>query len=128
MIEQLDAEPVRASIPDPDSGLTREELVDGVAFADLLFGALYDISTIEWVPAAIDAAERGEIDIAAEWLTYDGFSADRQPADDESIDFAEGVQYAVECAEELPFNSLDRAIARAGRTTRSLRPCCSTPS
>ena len=108
----LDERPITFPATRPDSGAKVRVVLDGERFLGLLFSDFYDWKRITFLPDIIAAAARRDIPFLksyAEWL------AENLP----DPEFSGGLQLAMECREEFPFNP--EAEMRAGAAAPPFR-------
>jgi pimeloyl-ACP methyl ester carboxylesterase len=100
---------------DPDTGEVTEQELTGDGFLDLIVESLYDTAAIPELPLVIYEVSEGNYGIVSQIGTGEisgGFNRPVARQEDEGdISDSEGMFHAVECTEELPFNSLDEAVA-----------------
>ena len=107
---------------DPETGEFYEVELNGDMLIDLLGEALYDTTLIPYMPLAIYYAYNDDPETAMS--IFEGYIADweEDTAEDEEeyvdeeyaeedYSESEGMMNSVECYEEIPFNSLDAALA-----------------
>jgi pimeloyl-ACP methyl ester carboxylesterase len=120
-VEELNENPALVSDFDPATDEEYEYDVYGDDLVNSIFSAMYSTQLVPFLPAVIDAAAAGEYEVAFDLL--DGLYIDDESdapyfdmyefLTDEEIDYftsisdAEGMFNAVECFEEVHFNSLD---------------------
>jgi pimeloyl-ACP methyl ester carboxylesterase len=102
LVDQLNAAPLELKLY--AAGADRTVRLDGGLLIDVLFVGLYNPVVTASMPQMIYAIQQGNYTILRERLAlyFDTGSA-------------LGMQMAVQCAEELPFNSVEQAFAAAGQ-------------
>ncbi len=109
--ESLNDTPAMYQTTDEQTEEVSEEELTGDSFLDLIVEALYSTTAIPELPLVIYEVSEGNYDAAGMIDTGElsqGFS--RQDDAQGDISDSEGMFNAVECIEELPFNSLDAAV------------------
>jgi pimeloyl-ACP methyl ester carboxylesterase len=110
-VAQLDAHPLSATVKDRK---TKQEVtgpIDGNTLVGMIAQVLYVDQAQKIVPLLIEDLKAGKTAVATIVLNALGVT------DDVSV----GAHYAIECKEEVPFNSLDKALADAGSVMPELR-------
>lgn len=105
-VRALNAENARFNATDPLSGRAYAVAVSGDNLIDLTFQFLYDTEVIPLLPRLIYDLSQGKTDLLALLV---GSLIASQPA------VSDGMHYALQCAEEIPFNSPQAMRAAAGR-------------
>lgn len=118
LLEELDEEPLYFYAG--EIGTDEDIEVDAFTFLDVITGALYDTDLIPSLPQLIIDTYEGDYELLLwNFLLEDTEGYRRQRPDnaewpdDASLEDAQGMFYAVECYEEVPFADLDAAYARA---------------
>ena len=128
VVSILNTNPVDVTVTDPETGELFDTFLSGDDLVDTLFASLYDTEVIPYLPYIIYETSNGNYNALSD-LTL-GFLPDDDLSDDdffsadspgttifedilgallgeEDVYDSEGAFYAVECREEIPFNSLD---------------------
>lgn len=101
-VAALNRDPVRAPVTDVFTGQVYDAVFDGAAFGGIVFQSLYSEEIIPILPRLIDDVSQGEL--------YDlGLLATTFLANGEF--FSLGMQFSVQCHEEVPFSSPERTAA-----------------
>ncbi len=96
---------------DADTGEVSEEELTGDSLLDAIIEALYSTSAIPELPLVIYEVSEGNYEVVGQ-IDSGELSGNFSRQDDAGdISDSEGVFNAVECREELPFNSFDEAVA-----------------
>lgn len=98
VVEQLNAEPQQMYIIHPTSELEVEVVVNGDRLVGLAFHALYSESFIPYLPQIIYDAYEGNYAMLA--ATMESYLRDQQG-------FSMGMNFSVQCMEEVPFTTLE---------------------
>jgi pimeloyl-ACP methyl ester carboxylesterase len=103
----MDDEPVTVQGTDPDTGDAVEVEMTGYDLMSKVFEALYDSTMIPELPKMIFDAANGDPDSLAPLLglDYKGYQDDEGDISD-----SEGMNFSVECTEEIPFNDEKKAV------------------
>lgn len=96
LVDQLDAEPVSFTAADLLTGDQFPAALNGDGLMNVTFGALYSKSSLAGLPELVTQLEQGDTS-GAEALVSQDITG--------SAFFAEGMYWAVECHEEVPFIS-----------------------
>lgn len=114
-IDNLNRHPLTARGYDRVTGEFVTQKIDGKVLVFALFDAMYRSSVIPDVPKAIDAAAAGDLETAFELLA--GLGAQRRkpvkpgdrppPSADERPHRSDGLFLSVDCAEEVPEDTVD---------------------
>jgi pimeloyl-ACP methyl ester carboxylesterase len=102
LLEDLEAAPLRAPVSDIFTGETYDALFDGAAFADILFGSLYLTEVIPELPRLIDEVAAGDtfrLSVLTTNLLANGAFV------------STGMQFSVQCREEVAFSSPEAVTA-----------------
>jgi pimeloyl-ACP methyl ester carboxylesterase len=96
LLDQLDAEPIETEATNVLTGETVPAVIDGTDALELVFGALYDRGRFSLIPQMVEGSLAGdheiiELLVSIEVSNYGLIST--------------GMQLAVECNEEIPFES-----------------------
>ncbi|MBX3080973.1 MAG: alpha/beta hydrolase [Anaerolineae bacterium] len=118
LIDTLNDTPAPVNTVDAASGQTVADQLAGDDVADIVFQAVYSTSYIAELPSAIYAASQGDYE---RLLTMRDGQYPRTRQTDPDLTDSEGMFNSVECAEEIPFNSLDKAKAAAAQIDASLQ-------
>ncbi len=105
-IDQLNTNPVSFDVIDPGTSQKREVKMDGDSFAGTVFQALYATDIIPSLPKNIYAVHNGDTRFLSLWTLLELSQMDAV-----SI----GMNYAVQCTEELAFdtiNSIEATLAK----------------
>ncbi len=105
-IDQLNANPATFQVIDPTSHQQREVKMDGDGFASYIFQALYATEIIPALPKNIYDIYNGDTRFLSLWTLVELSNIDAVSA---------GMNYAVQCTEELAFdtaNSIDATLAK----------------
>lgn len=121
MIARADENPIAVNIDHPRTGeavtvyLTGDDLVLGV------FNALRDVRLIGYLPFVIEEIYAGNMSVITP-LAQNGFAS--------MFNTPLGIYYAVECAEEFPFNDMERQqiVAQGYTGLENFLPTPSDPS
>jgi pimeloyl-ACP methyl ester carboxylesterase len=105
-VDALNLENARFTATDPINGISYQVAVSGDNFIDLLFQFMYDTDVIPMMPKLIYDASQGNTDLMA--LLVGSLIASQSAISD-------GMHFAVQCAEEVAFNSLDAVEADAAK-------------
>jgi pimeloyl-ACP methyl ester carboxylesterase len=105
-VDALNRDNARFTSTDPISGVSYQVAVSGDNFIDLIYQFLYDTDVIPMLPKLIYDASQGNTDLLA--LLVGSLIASQSAISD-------GMNFAVQCAEEIPFNSLDAVEADAAK-------------
>jgi len=105
-VDALNLENARFTATDPLSGVSYQVAVSGDNFIDLLFQFMKDTDIIPMLPKLIYDASQGDTDLLA--LLVGSLIASQSAISD-------GMHFAVQCAEEVAFNSLDAVEAEAAK-------------
>ncbi len=104
LLDRLDAEPIEVEYRNLVDGTTVPAVVDGDDVLGLVFQALYDRSAFSLVPGMVGEVEAGDHD-TVEFLGSIGVT---------NLPYsASGMQLAVECNEEIAFESAADLVANA---------------
>lgn len=106
MLERANANPIPVSITHPRSGAPVTVHLTGDDLALGMFNALRDPALIPYLPFVIEQVYSENTSVLAP-LAQNGFTA--------MFSTPLGIYYAVECAEEFPFNDLERQRAIAAQ-------------
>lgn len=113
--ESLNGSPAAYEAEDPNTGEVYDDELTGDSFMNLLVDALYSTSAIPELPLVIYEVSEGNYGIVtlidSGDITDGNYSRSAAPRQDGDISDSEGAYNAVECREELPFNSYDAAVA-----------------
>jgi pimeloyl-ACP methyl ester carboxylesterase len=105
-VAQLNAQPITTTATDQKTNTTVPVVVDGIEFTSLISEMLYGNDQItRFIPRMIEEAKAGQTTVLNAVL--DAFG----PVTGADINI--GAYFSVVCAEEVPFNSRDRAAAAA---------------
>lgn len=105
-IDQLNANPVSFQIIDPTTAQKRDVKMDGDSFAATIFQALYATEVLSELPKSIYDVHNGDTSFLSLWTQLEIAQIDAV-----SI----GMNYAVQCTEELAFDttaSIDAILAK----------------
>lgn len=97
LVDQLNANPVRAPMTDPETGITYDGLIDGDTLQSALFQLLYASDVIPILPKVIDDVRDGSYAVLGRLLGLFIF--------DRSISY--GMYYSILCAEDADFTLED---------------------
>jgi pimeloyl-ACP methyl ester carboxylesterase len=103
-VDALNAKNLSFTATDPISGKSYETVISGDNFIDLVFQFLYDSEVIPLLPRLIFDVSQGKTDLLALLV---GSLIASQPA------VSDGMHQAVQCAEEVAFNSPEAMQAAA---------------
>lgn len=96
LVEKLDSEPVVAPVSDIFTGETYDAVIDGAGFGGVVFQSLYSEEAIPMLPILIEHVGSGE--------TYElSVLLSSFLANGEFV--SAGMQFSVQCTEEVPFTS-----------------------
>ncbi len=112
VVQRLNATPFTIKTPD-QTGKTYTVLLTGDRMIDLLFSALYATPLIQYLPAMIALADRGDFRIPS--AIYGLLILT-----DASLNL--GVYYSVECGEDAPFTTAQQVTAAANVLDPVIRP------
>jgi pimeloyl-ACP methyl ester carboxylesterase len=110
-IDQMNANPVSFKVIDPASHLQRDVKMDGDAFAGYIFQALYATEIIPSLPKNIYDVHNGDTRFLSLWTLVELSNMDAV-----SI----GMNYAVQCTEELAFDTVDSIDATLAKLNPKL--------
>lgn len=105
----LNAQPLTVPVKDRKVGKEVPVIVDGNSIVALMTEILYADRALKIIPPMIDELTRRESAITKAIITIFGVTGP---------DISHGAYFSVQCAEEIPFNNQEQAIAN----TRSLAP------
>lgn len=106
LVEQLNEHPAEMEVVNQGTGQKIQAKMSGDMLMGSTFSALYDASTIPYLPAVFYEAHDGYLDILEPLLGDLFFRYDRTSL---------GMHYSVQCAEEVPFSSREAFEASAAK-------------
>lgn len=105
-IDQLNANPASFQVVDPTTAQKRDVKMDGDSFAATIFQALYATEIISELPKSIYDVHNGDTGFLSLWTQLEITQLDA---------ISVGMNYAVQCTEELAFDttvSIDAVLAK----------------
>ncbi len=112
LIEELNANPATFQATNLANGQSEDVMLDGDAFASLIFQALYSRDIIPTLPESIYQVRDGNYDFPALLVSLLVFQVDV---------ISQGMNTAVQCDEEIPFDSAETITAKLDELPPQLR-------